>query len=114
MLKDGLIFYDEKGEKIIFNHYSFCELVKLIIVKYCDKSYEQADEIVNKSSLVLPINDFSDAACIGHETPYYWAMNAVYGNCYWFKGIEAEISFTQEYNLWEKKIMSLNNLYITN
>lgn len=66
--------------------------------------------MVNASGLVLPIKDALDAACIGYETPYYWAMNVVYGNCYWLKGIEVEISFEDEYDLWEQNIISLHNL----
>lgn len=110
MLKDGLHFYDEDNQKLVFNHYSFCELVKWIIVQYGNKSYDEADRIVMESGLAKPVRDFLDAALIGHETPYYWAMNVLYGNCYWLKGIKVEISFTEEYNLWEENIISLNNL----
>lgn len=110
MLKDRLGFYGDDGEKIIFNDYTFCEIVKLIIVKYCNKNYKQANKMVKSSGLVLPIKDTFDTACIVHETPYYWAMNVVYGNCYWLKGIEVEISFEDEYDLWEQNIISLHNL----
>ena len=39
MVRDGLVFKDENGQ-VIFNQYSFCELVKHLLVELVGISYE--------------------------------------------------------------------------
>ena len=39
MVRDGLVFKDEDGQ-VIFNQYSFCELVKHLLVELVGISYE--------------------------------------------------------------------------
>ena len=41
MVRDGLVFKDENGQ-VIFNQYSFCELVKHLLVELVGISYEEA------------------------------------------------------------------------
>ena len=41
MVRDGLVFKDEDGQ-VIFNQYSFCELVKHLLVELVGISYEEA------------------------------------------------------------------------
>lgn len=38
MVRDGLVFKDENGQ-VIFNQYSFCELVKHLLVELMGISY---------------------------------------------------------------------------
>ena len=38
MVRDGLVFQDEDGQ-VIFNQYSFCELVKHLLVELVGISY---------------------------------------------------------------------------
>ena len=45
VLRDGLVFKDEDGQ-VIFNQYSFCELVKHLLVELVGISYEEASHIV--------------------------------------------------------------------
>ena len=40
MVRDGLVFKDEDGQ-VIFNQYSFCELVKHLLVELVGISYEE-------------------------------------------------------------------------
>ena len=76
MVRDGLVFKDENGQ-VIFNQYSFCELVKHLLV-----------------------------AIFSHDRPYYWAMFFYYGNGYWWeKGIPAQPEDMDAYEALEKKIM---------
>ena len=44
MVRDGLVFKDEDGQ-VIFNQYSFCELVKHLLVELVGISYEDASQI---------------------------------------------------------------------
>ena len=47
MVRDGLVFKDEDGQ-VIFNQYSFCELVKHLLVELVGISYEEASQIVER------------------------------------------------------------------
>ena len=73
MVRDGLVFKDEDGQ-VIFNQYSFCELVKHLLVELVGISYEDASQIVECSPLAEPVADALGAAVFSHELPYYWAM----------------------------------------
>ena len=110
MLQDGLIFYDS-SEKIIFNHYSFCEYVKWNIVKFSQKTYKEADEIVNKSNLSKGIKSIDEVYYFIHEITYHWAMLLVYGDMYWQNGIPyPEPCSIEEYIKWENEISEKYNL----
>ena len=96
MLRDGLVFKDEDGQ-VIFNQYSFCELVKHLLVELVGISYEEASQIVEIFS---------------HDLPYYWAMFSYYGNGYWWgdKGIPAQPEDMDAYFSLEKQIMEKHHL----
>ena len=82
MVRDGLVFKDEDGQ-VIFNQYSFCELVKRLLVELVGISYEEASQIVERSPLAEPVTDALGVAIFSHDLPYYWAMFFYYGNGYW-------------------------------
>lgn len=44
MVRDGLVFKDENGQ-VIFNQYSFCELVKHLLVELVGISYEDPSQM---------------------------------------------------------------------
>ena len=50
MVKDGLVFKDEDGQ-VIFNQYSFCELVKHLLVELVGISYAEASQTVERSPM---------------------------------------------------------------
>ena len=79
MVRDGLVFKDEDGQ-VIFNQYSFCELVKHLLVELVGISYEEASQIVERSPLAEPVADAMGVAIFSHDLPYYWAMSFYYGN----------------------------------
>ena len=83
MVRDGLVFKDEDGQ-VIFNQYSFCELVKYLMVELVGISYEEASQIVERSPLAAPVANVMGVAIFGHDLPYYWAMFFYYGNGYWW------------------------------
>ena len=56
MVRDGIVFKDEDGQ-VIFNQYSFCELVKHLLVELVGISYEEASRIVERSPLAAPVAD---------------------------------------------------------
>ena len=73
MVRDGLVFKDEDGQ-VIFNQYSFCELVKHLLVELVGISYEEASQIVERSPLAAPVANVMGVAIFSHDLPYYWAM----------------------------------------
>ena len=73
MVRDGLVFKDENGQ-VIFNQYSFCELVKHLLVELVGISYEEASQTVERSPLAAPVSNVMEVVVFSHDLPYYWAM----------------------------------------
>lgn len=109
MLKDGVVL-ENSGNRIVVNQYSFCELIKHLLTHYVGISYENASEMVSQSHLAKPISSVMDAGLLGHEYPYYWAMNLYYGNMYWEKGIPTQPSDMKAYLELENSIRKRYNL----
>lgn len=110
MVRDGIVFKDEDGQ-VIFNQYSFCELVKHLLVELVGISYEEASQIVERSPLAEPVADAMGVAIFSHDLPYYWAMSFYYGNGYWWeKGIPAQPEDMDAYEALENKIMEKYHL----
>lgn len=104
MLFDGLTFCDGQT-KVIFNQYSFCELIKHLLTELAGISYEDASKRVDHSFLTAPVSNVTEVGLLGHELPYYWAMFLYYGNCYWEKGIPAQPEDFDTYTALENRIM---------
>lgn len=103
-LKDNIKFEDG-SEGVIFNHYSFCELVKHIMVEYGKINYKEADEKLKQHFLIDCPKSYNQVALITHELAYHWAMLIVHGEMYWTKGISSDFNdFNEEYLAWETKI----------
>ena len=111
MVRDGLVFKDEDGQ-VIFNQYSFCELVKHLLVELVGISYEEASQTVERSPLAEPVTDALGVAIFSHDLPYYWAMFFYYGNGYWLgdKGIPAQPEDMDAYEILENRIMEKYHL----
>ena len=104
MVRDGLVFKDEDGQ-VIFNQYSFCELVKHLLVELVGISYEEASQIVERSPLAAPVANIMGVAIFSH-----WAMFFYYGNGYWQKDIPAQPEDMDAYEALENKIMEKYDL----
>lgn len=104
MLKDGIILRDN-DDRLVFNQYSFCELIKHLLSYYVSISYEEASEIVDHSHLAEPISSAMEAVLLAHEYPYYWAMSVYYGHMYWEKGIAAQPEVMEVYYELEDDII---------
>ncbi|HHP7836714.1 MULTISPECIES: hypothetical protein [Serratia] len=92
-LVDGILFRDENdsNETVVFNFYTWVEMLKAIIVKYAQKSESDAELLVLSSSLVCkPINSYTAVCLRSHEIEYHWAMLIAYGEQYWLKGVESK------------------------
>src|SRR5699024_6597173 len=110
MVRDGLVFKDEGGQ-VIFNQYSFCELVKHLLVELVGISYEEAFQTVERSPLAAPVSNVMGVAVFSHDLPYDWARFFCYGNGYWWKkGIPAQPEDMDAYEAMEKKIMERHHL----
>jgi hypothetical protein len=103
-LKDGIRF-EETGEGVVFNHYSFCEIIKHIMVKYGHITYKTADEKLQQHFLIKTPKSLDEVAQITHELEFHWAMLVVHGKMYWTKGVPSDyIDFKGEYLAWEAAI----------
>lgn len=112
-LMDGLQFDDDES-RIIFNHFSFCELVKFIMVKYGKIDYELAHEKLINSHLAKVPGTIKDVEFLTHELEFHWAMLLVHGDMYWTKGIHSDFNlFADEYFAWESEIMQKHNLKVS-
>lgn len=112
MLKDNLRFEDDT-EVVVFNHYSFCELIKHIMVQYGKITYEVASEKIEQTFLYErpSINELS---LLEHELEFHWAMLLVHGDMYWTKGIPSDfIGFKEEYLNWELSTRQKYNLKVS-
>ena len=110
MVRDGLVFKDEDGQ-VIFNQYSFCELVKHLLVELVGISYEEASQTVERAPLAGPGAEAVGVAIFSHDRPYYWAMFFCYGNGYWWeKGIPTQPEKMDTDEALEKKIMEKYHL----
>ena len=78
MVRDGLVFKDEDGQ-VIFNQYSFCELVKHLLVELVGISYEEASQTVERSPLAEPVADAVGVAIFSHDRPCFSTMGTVIG-----------------------------------
>lgn len=100
-ITDGIRF-NNSNQTIIFNHYSWVELIKAIIVGYANKTESEAERIVLASPLVrITENDYMSVALCSHESEYHWAMLIVYGDQYWTKGVSS--NEPEGYFEWEKE-----------
>ena len=109
MLKDGIVLQDREG-KVTFNHYSFCELLKYLMVELAGISYEHAAELVEESPLSEPTDDIDKVGLYSHEYCYFWAMHICYGHCYWHKGIPAQPEDMDAYMRLEDRIIQEHQL----
>lgn len=109
-ITDGLrIEDDETG--VLFNQYSFCELVKHIMVNYGKIDYNLATEKLNNSYLIKVPRTISDVEYITHELEFHWAMLLVHGDMYWTKGIPCNFNnFIEEYFTWATEVKQKYNL----
>lgn len=101
---DGLQFEDgETG--VIFNHFSFCELLKHTMVEYGKIDYDLANEQLIHSQITKTPRTLEDVELITHELEFHWAMLLVHGNMYWTKGIPSDTNqFHHDYNTWRTEI----------
>jgi len=98
---DGIRFNDS-NESVVFNYYSWVELIKAIIVKYANKTEGEAERIVLASPLVrITENDYMSVALRSHESEYHWAMLIAYGDQFWTKGVSP--NEPEGYFEWEKE-----------
>ncbi|MDP8798832.1 hypothetical protein ACMHYR_11935 [Serratia marcescens] len=120
-LVDGILFRDENdsNETVVFNFYTWVEMLKAIIVKYAQKSESDAELLVLSSSLVSkPINSYTAVCLRSHEIEYHWAMLIAYGEQYWLKGVESkqpdgyfdwDVQHRKEHNLAEESFVFSNS-----
>lgn len=104
MVRDGLVFKDEDGQ-VIFNQYSFCELVKHLLVELMGISYEEASQTVERSPLAAPVSNVMGVAVFSHDLPYYWAMFSTMGTVIGGKRVfQHSQKIWMPMKLWKRKL----------
>ena len=56
--------FKDEDDQVIFNQYSFCELMKRLLVELVGISYEEAFQRVDGSPLTAPVSDALDLSLI--------------------------------------------------
>lgn len=102
-MKDGIVVTDG-DEMMIVNQYSYCELVKWLIVEYVGVSYAQASVRVNEYiDYFASIQTISEVDFETHDWPYYYlAMTFYYGDYRKAKPIKPEPNTPEGLALYEK------------
>ncbi|MCG8684039.1 MAG: hypothetical protein MI892_04135 [Desulfobacterales bacterium] len=111
MGNDELKFFDEQSnEEIVFNFYTFCEILKGCLVEFCNISKEEANLAIENSNLFKsPIQNVNDVYFFSHEHPYHWAMICYYGESYWEKNQDL-LTPPDSYDDWENSFLKENDL----
>ena len=111
-VRDGLLFTDENtGDTVIFNYYTFCQIIIGCMSQYGGVRNEEAKYILAKSTIITkPPVSYADVTFLTHEYEYHWAMVLVYGENYWSdrQGISSELP--ADYDKWEYDYIAKNNL----
>ncbi|MDG0803652.1 hypothetical protein [Pectobacterium polaris] len=109
-ISDNLVFGDnETGDEVIFNYYSWCELITAVICKYTGKSKEESHYLVHSSQLIKnATNGYMSVVLCSHEIEYHWAMLITYGELYWNNGISQDEP--DGYWEWESEYRKANFL----
>ena len=101
--KDGLAFVNPENsdESVLFNWYSWAEIVKGNMVKYGHKSYEEAHQLLTDDPIFQTAADsYDDVYFTSYESEYHWAMLIIHGDQYWYyKGIDS--TRPEDYFEWE-------------
>lgn len=110
-LEDGLEFLDdETNEKVVFNYYTFREILKGCIVHYGNTDLTSAEKsIAQWHALKVPIESVDHVYFFSHEHPYHWAMICLHGEGYWqrYPGLE---KIPTDFNQWEDNFVTQHNL----
>ncbi|MBD2805889.1 hypothetical protein ID855_14525 [Xenorhabdus sp. ZM] len=111
---DGVVFINENNpdRTVVFNIYTWVEMLKAIVIKYANKSESEARDIVLNSHVVSNIRSgdisLKNIWTLEVETEYEWEMFIIYGDEYWLKNIPAyeparfyewEAQYRKGYNL---------------
>ncbi len=102
-MKDDIVVTDG-NEIVIVNQYSYCELVKWLIVEYVGICYEQASICVNAHiDYFASIKTMSEVCFETHDWPYYYlAMTFYYGDYRKANPIKPEPNTPEGLSFYEK------------
>jgi hypothetical protein len=103
--------FEDEDSGVVFNHYSFCEFIKHIMVGYAHMSYEEADEKVKNSFLAYVPRSLQHVMFFTGELDFHWAMLLAHGDMYWTRGIPSnDNGFIDEHSLWSAGIRQKYNI----
>jgi len=87
MDKDGIVFVESwSNKKLIYNSFTFREIIKGVMIKYANKSEEEAESILAERSNFFSIESYDNACLVSHEIEYHWAMLWACGEGYHANG----------------------------
>ena len=108
---DGIVIINDRSpsESVIFNFHTWVSIIKAIMVRYSEKSENEAEKIIMNSWLVKrALEDYMAIVVRAHELEYHWAMILVHGDRYWRRGI-SEIE-PADFWEWEEEYKRDHNL----
>ena len=74
-----LIFKNKDNSDQITMYYdTWLTIIREILMKYANKTYEESLEILKKHYYKKPV-DYIDCIYLSHESEYHWAMIGAYG-----------------------------------
>lgn len=111
LLTDGIVFRDKQGDHVVFNHYTWINILYGIFQKYAHCSAPQAKALILSSPISNRTIDHYDAMTVSltaHEEEYHWAMLIAHGEGYWRRGISSD--FPADYDEWYDAYVKENGL----
>jgi len=106
----GLAFkYGDGRAEVAFHYASWLKLIKAIIVKFANRTREEAERLVSSSQITnTPPENSGQAGFLSHEYEYHWAMLIAHGEGYWRHGVPYPPP--DSYWEWEQNYRSENGL----
>ncbi len=102
----------ENGDTITLDTHTYTEIVRACMIKYGNKSNEEANEILKQSNYFnenFPPKTFNQAALLDSEIIYHASMMILYGDNYWNRPDYKSVDIN-DYYLWEDQFIEENNL----
>lgn len=105
---DNIVFFDEEtGDKLIFNFKTWILVIQGIIIKYANKTEEEASNLIKKRAFVIP-QTYEQVTFYSHDIEFHWAMIIAHGDGYWQRGISSKEP--SGYMDWESQYRIDNSL----
>jgi len=109
MDKDKIVLVESgSNKKLVYNSFTFREILKGVMIKYAHKTKEEAEAIIVEHDDFFLIKSYDDACLVSHEIEYHWAMLWACGVDYHTNGYSYPPP--DDYDEWELEYRENNRL----